>query len=518
MIGRACDACRRRKIKCTGAGLSCKNCASAGLSCTFNAVPMKKGPKVPNASVLQELRPPPNKPPIPLDALQECIEAFYSKLYLVMPIIDRNELLKGLDFDKMSSERFCLVLALCALTNLQVLNRPADELIRETLRARQTFDYVENPTLDSVHISFFLFACYFGLNTHNTAWFYLREAVTFAQIIGLDNEESYRGLSSRSGAAYRRRSFWVLFVTERAYSIQRHHSLSLQPSIDLPSSIDEDLSYNMEGFNYMVDLWSQINADFLSMWNDKRHPISPEWMVSQHNKLCNALPKRLEISEVQEADIMISQQWLRTILWQLSTSRLLLSSGAADESLRFNFPIQISHDLLKITDRMSPETLEVHGIGICEKVFEVASTLVDVMICDPALQDEEVKQKASNNLFELLRLLGTLRDGTSPWHALILEKIKASLPGFRLPTISDRRLGRTPSTSTLASITPRDVSSLPTPPVEQILLPQPLLNEHNQKNFWSSNISRQYESRALPAPQSTHSFFYDHLLNHETSR
>lgn len=440
MAGRACDACRRRKIKCVGAGIACRNCSAASLACTFNTVPMRKGPKGQNASVLQGLRQPRRRPPLGQDAMEDCIEAFYSRLYLVMPIVDRDQLLSTMDnFDAMSPERFCLVSALCALTNLQVLNRPADELIRETLRTRQTFDYIEAPTLDSVHISFFLFACFFGLNIHNTAWFYLREATTFAQLIGLDNEESYANLKSRHEVAYRRRTFWVLFVTERAYAIQRHHSLSMMPSIDLPSSIDQDLSENMSGFNFMVDLWSQIDSNFLSMWNDKRHPISAEWMAQLHDKVCNALPERLDISEVQEADILVSQQWLRTILWQLSTSRMLLSSNAPNRDLSFSLPIQISHDLLTITKRMSAETLEVHGIGICEKVFEVTSTLVDVMICDPALQDHEVYQRATNNLGELMHLLASLRKGTSPWYSIIVEKIKSSLPDFQIMPVLGRQ-------------------------------------------------------------------------------
>lgn len=437
-----------------------------------------------------------------------------------MPIIEREEFLSSLDFDNISTERFCLVLSLCALTNLQVLNRNADELIREALRARQTFDYIECPTLDTVHISFFLFACFFGLNTHNTAWFYLREAVTFAQLIGLDNEESYKSVESRTDAAYRRRSFWVLFVTERAYSIQRHHSLSMQPSIELPSSIEEDLSHNMKGFNYMVDLWSQINSDFLSMWNDKRFPITPEWMASQHRKLCSALPERLEISEVQEADILISQQWLRTILWQLSTSRLLLSSSATDEALRFSFPIQISQDLLKITNRMSSETLEVHGIGICEKVFEVASTLVDVMICDPAAQDQEVKQKASSNLFELLRLLRTLRNGTSPWHALILEKIRASLPNFKIPLSPDQQI----SLNSVTTTSPRDTSNslslgnspgTPNSVPRMFLEPQPEKYMHNGVGAWPNDMTQQQHfgmspgSRILPPLGVRSPSFYD---------
>ncbi|KAI9262803.1 hypothetical protein EDC94DRAFT_86763 [Helicostylum pulchrum] len=37
-ISRACDACRRKKIKCdtSGPGNTCKNCKSSKLDCTFN--------------------------------------------------------------------------------------------------------------------------------------------------------------------------------------------------------------------------------------------------------------------------------------------------------------------------------------------------------------------------------------------------------------------------------------------------------------------------------------------------
>ena len=436
MVGRACDACRKRKIKCIGAGLSCRNCSTAGLACTFNTTPLKKGPKAHNASVLHELRQPKKRPPLPKDSLQDCIDAFYNKLYLVMPILDKAQFLDSLDFDTMTPERFCMLTALCSMTNLQVLNRPADDLIRETLRTRQTFDYIESPTLDSVHISFFLFTCFFGLNIHNSAWFYLREAITFAQLIGLDNEETYAQSKSPAENAYRRRTFWLLFVTERAYAIQRHHSLSMTPSIDAPSTRDLDNTDSLAGFKYMVDLWSTIDSDFLSMWNDKRFPVNAEWMSRTHHRLCSVLPARLNISEVQEADILVSQQWLRTILWQLSTSRMLLSSNSHDQFLRFSFPITISRDLLSITARMTPETLEVHGIGICEKVFEVASTLIDVMICDPSLQDPAVAAEASHNLREMLRILATLRDGTSPWHQILLEKVSTSLPGFHIDPAS----------------------------------------------------------------------------------
>ncbi|KAI8642223.1 fungal-specific transcription factor domain-containing protein [Parasitella parasitica] len=45
-ISRACDACRRKKIKCdtNGAGNTCKNCKSSKLECTYNDSAKKRGP------------------------------------------------------------------------------------------------------------------------------------------------------------------------------------------------------------------------------------------------------------------------------------------------------------------------------------------------------------------------------------------------------------------------------------------------------------------------------------------
>ncbi|KAI8980553.1 hypothetical protein BDB01DRAFT_235337 [Pilobolus umbonatus] len=45
-ISRACDACRRKKIKCdtNGPGDTCKKCKAARLQCTFNDSAKKRGP------------------------------------------------------------------------------------------------------------------------------------------------------------------------------------------------------------------------------------------------------------------------------------------------------------------------------------------------------------------------------------------------------------------------------------------------------------------------------------------
>lgn len=87
-------------------------------------------------------------------------------------------------------------------------------LMEETLRVRKSYDHLENPTLNSLVTSFFLFGCFYGLDLHNKAWFHLREATTLAHILNMQKEDTYVQFDVVDSAR-RRRLYWLLFVTER---------------------------------------------------------------------------------------------------------------------------------------------------------------------------------------------------------------------------------------------------------------------------------------------------------------
>jgi hypothetical protein len=241
---------------------ACKNCHQAGLRCTYDAIPQKKGPKGCRAKVISELREkqrqsyiaaraharnevfsvsPPISPPLPVSfsarplspqLIDTCVEYFFQHLYSTQPILDRDRLQKTIAVMHESPEAFCLISSLCAFMliqpNLQLPPSVAapgvcdiaysfnlgKDLLAETLEARKTCNYVENPTLASVTTSFFLFGCHFCLEKHNTAWFHLGEATTLALFLGMHQEDLYNG-RDRIEDILRRRLFWLLFVTER---------------------------------------------------------------------------------------------------------------------------------------------------------------------------------------------------------------------------------------------------------------------------------------------------------------
>jgi hypothetical protein len=82
------------------------------------------------------------------------------------------------------------------------------------LQARREYDFIEQMDESTIMTSFFLFAYYGNLDQSRSAWYYLREAIGFAQSLGLDSSETYSDLSAES-QQQRQRLFWLLFISER---------------------------------------------------------------------------------------------------------------------------------------------------------------------------------------------------------------------------------------------------------------------------------------------------------------
>ena len=152
-----------------------------------------------------------------------------------------------------SVEAYCMIVALCAYVMIQsnmsvppnvVLHGETHQisniglgvmLLEESVRMRRAYKYIENPSLLTVITSFFYFGSYFCLDRDNSAWFYLREATTYAQLLEMHDEETYKTGDSID-CSRRRRLYWVLFVAER-------FDVLCFAQTDLPSFLTENLEH-----------------------------------------------------------------------------------------------------------------------------------------------------------------------------------------------------------------------------------------------------------------------------------
>jgi SP family general alpha glucoside:H+ symporter-like MFS transporter len=249
-VSQACDACRRRKVKCNGLQ-PCPGCISANLSCTFNVPQRKGGNRGGRATVLNELRAGKLQEDDGLSeggeemegvlALEQsaqslgelrnglvdvtidaCIEIYLRRIQPVVPLLTaevlREEALRT--SRSLLSRQFITSFCAYVVTFGKVLDDPifrpvsvaqgseaniGRKLLEAALRI-QNPERVSQPGRLSVYISFFLYGAHAGLGGYRQGWLWLREATTLFMML--------KGGEEGEGEAYGR-LFWVLVVSER---------------------------------------------------------------------------------------------------------------------------------------------------------------------------------------------------------------------------------------------------------------------------------------------------------------
>lgn len=363
-VKRACDACHRRKVKCDGVN-PCRNCCSAALSCTYNAVPQKKGPKGSRAKVISELRETqrqtslstkvqnringvacsstsglaPTPGLLTSDLVKECSSFFFENMYGQAPILDRRQIEHQVLYMEQNQDAYCMLASMCAFVMLQPgMNMPAGDvynldmvpganiissqlLLEEAMRVRKGHDYLDNITLNALTTNFFLFGCYYSQEMHDKAWYYLREATTMIQMAGLHQEEHYPHLEPAE-ASRRRRIYWLFYVLERSYALQHGRPLTLQATINLPTLSDDPsdaLSNQLHSFILLVNLFRPFDDAFTAVWNKTRSHLSHQFTSNLHKQL-NDLVQSYACQDAGFTDVRSNQEWLKNTVWQLSNS------------------------------------------------------------------------------------------------------------------------------------------------------------------------------------------------------
>ncbi|KAJ5619214.1 hypothetical protein N7510_003198 [Penicillium lagena] len=293
-----------------------------------------------------------------------------------------------------------MLFALCALVTAFMCGRSesiigcgewasvAQRFIEKSHSARSEYNFIEDNTLLTLLASFFVAVTHFELHNARQSWFYLREAITLAQALGLHTDEFYRGMDY-VGALYCRRIYNILFVTERSLAIARHKPVLLPHPLLLPAPGPTDQLEGLEeqpeidlGFRQLVHVYSQIDINFFNFWS-RKGSISTYSTWEQCGS--NLLPDCGVMSDAQKADIFVTQHWLDLVLWRAALQQGLLSTKAGSRSRTFSYPEDIAVSLLQALTLLPTESVEVHGLGIFEKIYDVGNTLADFIHCSTNL-------------------------------------------------------------------------------------------------------------------------------------
>ncbi|KAH8179198.1 fungal zn(2)-Cys(6) binuclear cluster domain-containing protein [Sarocladium implicatum] len=476
-VKRACDACHRRKVKCDGIN-PCRNCSSAQLSCTYNAIPQKKGPKGSRAKVISELRetqrqtslsakvqnringiacPPTNSGLSPTPGLvtgemvKECVNFFFDHMYAQLPILDRHQVEQQIIYMEQNTDSYCLLTSLCAFIMLQPgMSMPTGDpfnldmlpganivssqlLLEECLRVRKGYEYLDSISLNTLATNFFIFGCYHGQEMVDRAWYHLREATTMIHMIGMDKEEFYHSLDA-SDSTRRRRLYWLLYSIERSYAMQRGRPMTLQSTINMPTANDDPndaMSHQLTGFISMVNLFRPFDSTFLSIWNKTRGQLSAQYLTGLQKQLVE-LVQSYQCQDSSIADLHINQQWLRSTVWQLTNGNV-----SGEESMSFQFPGDMARELLlNMASHFSNQTNELVNAGLIEKLVETVYSLNEYLSVQPASRDP-FTLGPRQFLEQLLTIVAVVRNGDYRFLPLLLNKVTEVLPRLANPMLQN---------------------------------------------------------------------------------
>jgi hypothetical protein len=134
---------------------------------------------------------------------------------------------------------------------------------------------------------------------------------------------------------------------------------------------------------HLIHSYHLLDANFIESWNEasaaSATPASTKTYTALQKQLTVSHPSDLSLTDIQRANLLITQQWLRLVVWQSSMRQGLLSSTSKEESMTFRYPLKIAHSLLTVISSLPTTSIEVHGMGMFEKIFEIGNTMLDVL-------------------------------------------------------------------------------------------------------------------------------------------
>lgn len=458
----ACDACKLRKVKCNGQE-RCQQCSHLNLRCVYSAPKpraksLKRGqliakykqsttstngpPGSGDAAKVKEQQSPcespvstttlpaiatllsespsssaAHSPPQDSNFFVKFLKDYEESVYPVNPVMTVEDVQASINEMHLNAEARAFVYAYVAVT-INLTGYSTDLASTDTVLGQVGYwtdecTKARGPTLPStratvrrIMTSQFLHICLMGLSNQDMAFYYLRESITMIQMLRIDHPETMKTLSL-SELSRRQRLYCEAFVHERYMAILDYRPIALPPLPYMPVE-DPSLPPGVhEGFIQIIKLFSLVDHEFVGNWlgshSGSTRAVTTLWVEEKQKQIdAEHAGDDVQVStltDMQQADLVITKHWLRTLVWQMAMSKCLLSSAASKESMSLLFPVRLSRHLRHLIGKMTRHSIEIHGSGIQQKLFELTDTIANVIITVPAATVEETTGRVDDFMF-----------------------------------------------------------------------------------------------------------------------
>ncbi|KAF7591986.1 hypothetical protein BBP40_000833 [Aspergillus hancockii] len=362
------------------------------------------------------------------------VPKFKELVYPLNPIITPEGIRAAIAAMQDNMEDVALVCAFAAMTIslTQISWRPHDDvaaqidvLIQHSLKAHRRVDLALNSTdgmlgdlpvtINRIVTCVFLEMAMIALNRLDRSFAILREAITMIQMLKLHQFPPNDTTIGLPELARYRKLYWEVYIHERFSNVMSGHPCIMTPlKADYPLTNAGVPTHVEVGYNRLIQLFLIIDEPLLAHWRALQDPgleapkMTVEWIESKQAQLDEdeagvVKAERMMrasggsgLMELQHADLFITRLWLRTVIWQLALSHGLLRSTPPQnthDGMSLHFPAQrLSDQLHSLVSRLeSVASVGTHGSGILQKLFEITSTVADVLALplthDPSEQD-----------------------------------------------------------------------------------------------------------------------------------
>ena len=337
------------------------------------------------------------------------LSTFFRQAYVAYPLVHHNTLVRKVNegWHIWDREFRALILSIAVLNEAcKVRLSPQHDpramkfLVRivENLRiGSDGYHFAENPSIDTVIVSIFLFVAYSVSNKHNRAFCYLTEAIGLSNLVVEPSNQIERTRQKRLS--------YVLYITESAtvsiYGSHRSRIISPRPSDPL-ETISSLSWYNQEGdaqdrigdFSHDEILMLDKQAVELLLLMTRLHLATDVSEVAQtmaDDRLICSITTPFESSactaplryDTQIADVAITRQWKLARLWWKDISRqpALVSSEEA-----INSTVEaIATTTLTWSKTLQPRYLRILGLGklvdLIDSISNISTSVGRVGAC-----------------------------------------------------------------------------------------------------------------------------------------
>lgn len=311
----------------------------------------------------------------------ECVEIHFCKIHHVLPLLQRDFFINLLMRpSELTISQRSFVLAFCAATKLRYACRSGETIeplsrelgcrfLEQCLRLRSDIDYMENLNPMMVTEAWFLHLSYACLSKPKSARQFLREGICLTMELGLHGKVPDQKSVEAVCVA---RTITLLYVTERATVVLGDFaSLLFRAPPVLPTMVfDEADRHMLYGFQCLYGLFSLLDIELLDYWfsgslADERHKESIRTKLAANQAYLGSVPfEEQRLDDIQRADILVTQHWMRHLFWQISMRAGLLSSRSDMPAFLYSFPFKLSRDLCSALRSVPAEALDAHHFSI----------------------------------------------------------------------------------------------------------------------------------------------------------